>query len=63
MSDNISVSIFMGSKSDLPVVQAASDTLKEFGIPHRMLFFQLIGRLKKLLKESKSLKLMVPRYL
>ena len=36
MSDNISVSIFMGSKSDLPVVQAASDTLNEFNIPHRM---------------------------
>ena len=37
MSDNISVSIFMGSKSDLPVVQAASDTfLKEFNVPHRM---------------------------
>ena len=26
----------MGSKSDLPVVQAASDTLNEFNIPHRM---------------------------
>ena len=36
MSDNISVSIFMGSKSDLPVVQAASDTLNEFNVPHRM---------------------------
>ena len=36
MSDNISVSIFMGSKSDLPVVQTASDTLNEFKIPHRM---------------------------
>ena len=36
MSDNISVSIFMGSKSDLPVVQVASDTLNEFNIPHRM---------------------------
>ena len=36
MSDHISVSIFMGSKSDLPVVQAASDTLNEFNIPHRM---------------------------
>ena len=36
MSKNISVSIFMGSKSDLPVVQSASDTLNEFNIPHRM---------------------------
>ena len=36
MSNNISVSIFMGSKSDLPVVQSASDTLNEFNIPHRM---------------------------
>ena len=36
MSDSISVSIFMGSKSDLPVVQAASDTLKDFGISHKM---------------------------
>ena len=26
----------MGSKSDLPVVQAASDTLNEFNVPHRM---------------------------
>ena len=33
MSDTISVSIFMGSKSDLPVVQAAADTLNEFNIP------------------------------
>ena len=36
MSDPISVAIFMGSKSDLPVVQAASDTLSEFNIPHKM---------------------------
>ena len=36
MSDNISVSIFMGSKSDLPIVKAASETLNEFNIPHRM---------------------------
>ena len=36
MSENVSVSIFMGSKSDLPIVQAASDTLKDFGIPHQM---------------------------
>ena len=36
MSENILVSIFMGSKSDLPVVQAAADTLKDFGISHKM---------------------------
>jgi len=36
MSDNISVSIFMGSKSDLPIVQSASDTLNEFNVSHRM---------------------------
>jgi len=36
MSKTISVSIFMGSKSDLSVVQAASDTLSEFKIPHSM---------------------------
>ena len=36
MSDSLSVSIFMGSKSDLPIVQAASDTLKDFGISHKM---------------------------
>ena len=36
MSDSLSVSIFMGSKSDLSIVQAASDTLKDFGISHKM---------------------------
>jgi 5-(carboxyamino)imidazole ribonucleotide mutase len=36
MSDSLSVSIFMGSKSDIPIVQAASDTLKDFGISHKM---------------------------
>ena len=36
MTDKVDVSIFMGSKSDLPIVQATSDTLTEFNIPHRM---------------------------
>ena len=36
MSTQSSVSIFMGSKSDLPIVQSAADTLKEFNIPFNM---------------------------
>ncbi len=36
MSGQTAVSIFMGSKSDLPVVQSASDILKEFNISHNM---------------------------
>ena len=31
------VGILMGSKSDLPVMQAAADTLKSLSIPHEML--------------------------
>ena len=30
------VAIIMGSTSDLPVVQKAADTLKEFGVPYEM---------------------------
>lgn len=33
MSDIIKVSVIMGSKSDLPVMQDAADILKQFGIP------------------------------
>ena len=36
MSTQTAVSIFMGSKSDLPVVQAAADTLAEFNISYNM---------------------------
>ena len=36
MSTQAIVSIFMGSKSDLPVVQAAADTLAEFNISYNM---------------------------
>ncbi len=36
MSSHAAVSIFMGSKSDLPVVQAAADTLAEFDISFNM---------------------------
>ena len=36
MSNQASVSIFMGSKSDLPIVQAAADTLKEFDITFKI---------------------------
>lgn len=34
--NNPIVSVIMGSDSDLPVMQAASDILKEFGIPHEL---------------------------
>jgi 5-(carboxyamino)imidazole ribonucleotide mutase len=33
---NIKVGIIMGSDSDMPVMQAAADQLKEFGIEHEM---------------------------
>ena len=36
MSTRTAVSIFMGSKSDLSVVQAAADTLAEFNISYNM---------------------------
>jgi 5-(carboxyamino)imidazole ribonucleotide mutase len=36
MSTQATVSIFMGSKSDLPVVQVAADTLAEFNISYNM---------------------------
>ena len=36
MSTQATVSIFMGSKSDLPIVQAAADTLAEFNISFNM---------------------------
>ena len=36
MSTQATVSIFMGSKSDLPIVQAAADTLAEFNISYNM---------------------------
>ena len=36
MSTQTAVSIFMGSKSDLPVVQVAADTLAEFNISYNM---------------------------
>ena len=54
MSDNISVSIFMGSKSDLPVVQAASDTLNEFNIPHRMFILSAHRTPEEVVKRVKA---------
>jgi 5-(carboxyamino)imidazole ribonucleotide mutase len=36
MAGNISVGVIMGSKSDLPVMQAAIDVLKEFGISYEV---------------------------
>ena len=54
MSDNISVWIFMGSKSDLPIVQAASDTLKDFGIPHRMFILSAHRTPEEVVKKVKE---------
>ena len=57
MSDSISVSIFMGSKSDLSIVQAASDTLKDFGISHKMFILsahRTPDEVVKRVKESES---------
>jgi len=54
MSDNISVSIFMGSKSDLPIVQATSDTLKEFGVKHRMFILSAHRTPKEVVKRVKE---------
>lgn len=34
--NNPQVSIIMGSKSDLPVMQEAADMLKEFGVPYEI---------------------------
>ena len=54
MSDNISVSIFMGSKSDLPVVQAAADTLNEFNVPHRMFILSAHRTTEEVVKRVKE---------
>ena len=54
MSDNISVSIFMGSKSDLPVVQAAADILNEFNVPHRMFILSAHRTPEELVKRVKE---------
>ena len=54
MPDNILVSIFMGSKSDLPVVQAASDTLKDFGISHKMFILSAHRTPEEVVKKVKE---------
>ena len=54
MSDNISVSIFMGSKSDLPIVQVASDTLNEFGVLHRMFILSAHRTPEEVVKKVKE---------
>ena len=54
MSDNLSVSIFMGSKSDLPIVQAASDTLSDFDIPHKMFILSAHRTPEEVVKKIKK---------
>lgn len=57
MSTQASVSIFMGSKSDLPIVQAAADTLKEFNISFNMYILsahRTPEEVVKKIKESES---------
>jgi len=54
MSDSLSVSIFMGSKSDLPIVQAASDTLKDFGISHKMFILSAHRTPEEVVKKVKE---------
>ena len=54
MSDSLSVSIFMGSKSDLPIVQAASDTLKDFGISHNMFILSAHRTPEEVVKKVKE---------
>ena len=54
MSDNLSVSIFMGSKSDLPIVQAASDTLSDFEIPHKMFILSAHRTPEEVVKKIKN---------
>lgn len=54
MSDNLSVSIFMGSKSDLPIVQAASDTLSDFDIPHKMFILSAHRTPEEVVKKIKN---------
>ena len=57
MSTQASVSIFMGSKSDLSIVQAAADTLKEFNISFNMYILsahRTPEEVVKKIKESES---------
>ena len=44
----------MGSKSDLPIVQATSDTLKEFGVKHRMFILSAHRTPKEVVKRVKE---------
>ena len=54
MSERVSVSIFMGSKSDLPIVQAASDTLKDFDISHKMFILSAHRTPEEVVKKVKE---------
>ena len=54
MSGQTAVSIFMGSKSDLPIVQAASDILKEFNISHNMFILSAHRTPEEVVKKIKE---------
>ena len=44
----------MGSKSDLPIVQAASDTLSDFEIPHKMFILSAHRTPEEVVKKIKK---------
>ena len=44
----------MGSKSDLPIVQAASDTLSDFDIPHKMFILSAHRTPEEVVKKIKK---------
>ena len=54
MSGQTAVSIFMGSKSDLRVVQCASDILKEFNISHNMIILSAHRTPEEVVKKIKE---------
>ena len=57
MSITILVSIFMGSKSDLPVVNSIRH-VKDFGISHKMFILSAHRTPEEVVKESRILKIM-----
>jgi phosphoribosylaminoimidazole carboxylase PurE protein len=54
MSGQTAVSIFMGSKSDLSILQFASDILKEFNITHNMFILSAHRTPEEVVKKIKE---------
>ena len=47
-NESVSVGIFMGSKSDLPIIEESAKVLSNFGVSYDLICFLLIKRLMRL---------------